>query len=124
MILPTRFFTWRSPTCLMRVGLLLCVYAFLPGLAAAADDVLIGTQLVQPHRPTGVELLGGDTHFAAKAELPAVGEAGGGVDVDGGEFGLGCEMGISTQKLHARGPMGLDALSTYKYVIRGNGQIR
>ena len=43
---------------------------------------------------------------------------------DGGEFGLGCEMGISTQKLHARGPMGLDELSTYKYVIRGSGQIR
>ena len=43
---------------------------------------------------------------------------------DGGEFGLGCEMGISTQKLHARGPMGLDALSTYKYIITGNGQIR
>ena len=43
---------------------------------------------------------------------------------DGGEFGLGCEMGISTQKLHARGPMGLDELSTYKYVITGSGQIR
>lgn len=43
---------------------------------------------------------------------------------DGGEFGLGCEMGISTQKLHARGPMGLDELSTYKYIIRGNGQTR
>ena len=43
---------------------------------------------------------------------------------DGGEFGLGCEMGISTQKLHARGPMGLDELSTYKYVIRGDGQVR
>lgn len=43
---------------------------------------------------------------------------------DGGEFGLGCEMGISTQKLHARGPMGLDELSTYKYIITGNGQIR
>ena len=43
---------------------------------------------------------------------------------DGGEFGLGCEMGISTQKLHARGPMGLDELTTYKYVIRGDGQIR
>ncbi|MBQ9736757.1 MAG: glutamate-5-semialdehyde dehydrogenase [Clostridia bacterium] len=43
---------------------------------------------------------------------------------DGGEFGLGCEMGISTQKLHARGPMGLAELCTYKYVVRGNGQIR
>ena len=43
---------------------------------------------------------------------------------DGGEFGLGCEMGISTQKLHARGPMGLDELSTYTYIIRGDGQIR
>lgn len=43
---------------------------------------------------------------------------------DGGEFGLGCEMGISTQKLHARGPMGLCELTTYKYIIRGSGQIR
>lgn len=43
---------------------------------------------------------------------------------DGGEFGLGCEMGISTQKLHARGPMGLEELTTYKYIISGNGQIR
>ena len=43
---------------------------------------------------------------------------------DGGEFGLGCEIGISTQKLHARGPMGLEELCTYKYVIHGTGQIR
>ncbi len=43
---------------------------------------------------------------------------------DGGEFGLGCEMGISTQKLHARGPMGLRELTSYKYIIKGNGQIR
>ena len=43
---------------------------------------------------------------------------------DGGEFGLGCEMGISTQKLHARGPMGLAELCTYKYIIRGEGQVR
>ena len=43
---------------------------------------------------------------------------------DGGVFGLGCEMGISTQKLHARGPMGLEELTSYKYVVRGSGQIR
>ena len=43
---------------------------------------------------------------------------------DGGEFGLGCEIGISTQKLHARGPMGLEEICTYKYVVHGDGQIR
>ncbi len=43
---------------------------------------------------------------------------------DGGEFGLGCEMGISTQKLHARGPMGLKELTTYKYIIHGKGHVR
>ena len=43
---------------------------------------------------------------------------------DGNEFGFGAEIGISTQKLHARGPMGLDALTTVKYVVSGNGQIR
>ena len=43
---------------------------------------------------------------------------------DGGEFGQGCEMGISTQKLHARGPMGLEELTCYKYIVRGSGQIR
>ncbi|MGN0444540.1 MAG: glutamate-5-semialdehyde dehydrogenase [Acutalibacteraceae bacterium] len=43
---------------------------------------------------------------------------------DGGEFGLGCEMGISTQKMHARGPMGLMEMMTYHYVVKGNGQVR
>ena len=43
---------------------------------------------------------------------------------DGGEFGLGCEMGISTQKLHARGPLGLEELCTFKYVTTGDGQTR
>ena len=43
---------------------------------------------------------------------------------DGGEFGLGCEIGISTQRLHPRGPMGLEELCSYKYIITGNGQIR
>jgi len=43
---------------------------------------------------------------------------------DGGEFGMGAEIGISTDKLHARGPMGVDELTSYKYVVRGDGQIR
>ena len=43
---------------------------------------------------------------------------------DGGQFGLGCEMGIATQKLHARGPMGLSEMTTYKYIIEGSGQVR
>ncbi len=43
---------------------------------------------------------------------------------DGGEFGLGCEIGISTQRLHARGPMGLNEMTTYKYIINGNGEVR
>jgi len=43
---------------------------------------------------------------------------------DGGEFGFGAEIGISTQKLHARGPMGLRALTTQKYLIEGDGQVR
>ena len=43
---------------------------------------------------------------------------------DGGEFGMGAEMGISTDKLHARGPMGLEELTSYKYIVTGNGQIR
>ena len=43
---------------------------------------------------------------------------------DGGQFGLGCEMGISTQKLHARGPMGLREMTSYKYIVNGNGQVR
>ena len=43
---------------------------------------------------------------------------------DGGDFELGCEIGISTGKLHARGPMGLNELCTYKYIIEGEGQIR
>ena len=63
-------------------------------------------------------------YFAASVDSAAVYLNASTRFTDGGEFGLGCEMGISTQKLHARGPMGLQALTSYKYVICGDGQIR
>ena len=65
-----------------------------------------------------------EAYFTANVDSAAVYVNASTRFTDGGEFGLGCEMGISTQKLHARGPMGLDELSTYKYIIRGDGQIR
>ncbi len=63
-------------------------------------------------------------YFTARVDSAAVYVNASTRFTDGGEFGLGCEMGISTQKLHARGPMGLYELNTYKYIIKGNGQIR
>ena len=63
-------------------------------------------------------------YFTARVDSAAVYVNASTRFTDGGEFGLGCEMGISTQKLHARGPMGLRELNTYKYVILGDGQIR
>ncbi|MBR6259791.1 MAG: glutamate-5-semialdehyde dehydrogenase [Oscillospiraceae bacterium] len=63
-------------------------------------------------------------YFAAAVDSAAVYINASTRFTDGGEFGLGCEMGISTQKLHARGPMGLEELCTYKYVVRGNGNVR
>ncbi|HIX12776.1 MAG TPA: glutamate-5-semialdehyde dehydrogenase, partial [Candidatus Anaerofilum faecale] len=63
-------------------------------------------------------------HFTAAVDSAAVYVNASTRFTDGGQFGLGCEMGISTQKLHARGPMGLTELTSYKYIIRGNGQVR
>ena len=64
------------------------------------------------------------TYFSEQVDSAAVYVNASTRFTDGGQFGLGCEMGISTQKLHARGPMGLKELTSYKYVIQGTGQVR
>lgn len=63
-------------------------------------------------------------YFAAHVDSAAVYINASTRFTDGGEFGLGCEMGIATQKLHARGPMGLEEMTTYKYIVHGTGQVR
>lgn len=65
-----------------------------------------------------------DAYFTKQVDSAAVYVNASTRFTDGGQFGLGCEMGISTQKLHARGPMGLRELTSYKYLVTGNGQVR
>ncbi len=96
---------------------------------AVADDLDAAIAHVQQHSTHHSDCIVTENKDAAARFVDEVDSAAVYVNVstrftDGGEFGLGCEMGISTQKLHARGPMGLDELSTYKYVITGSGQVR
>ena len=96
---------------------------------AVVDDLDAAIAHVQRHSTHHSDCIVTENRAAADRFVDEVDSAAVYVNVstrftDGGEFGLGCEMGISTQKLHARGPMGLDELSTYKYVITGSGQIR
>ncbi len=93
------------------------------------DGVTEATQHIRAHSTGHSEAIISENEEAITAFTTAVDSAAVYVNAstrftDGGEFGLGCEMGISTQKLHARGPMGLRELCTYKYVIYGNGHIR
>ena len=97
--------------------------------ARVVDDLDAAIAHVQHHSTHHSDCIVTENQAAADRFVDEVDSAAVYVNVstrftDGGEFGLGCEMGISTQKLHARGPMGLDELSTYKYVITGSGQIR
>ena len=96
---------------------------------AVVDDLDAAIAHVQRHSTHHSDCIVTENRAAADRFVDEVDSAAVYVNVstrftDGGEFGLGCEMGISTQKLHARGPMGLDELSTYKYIITGSGQVR
>ena len=62
--------------------------------------------------------------FATRVDAAAVYMNASTAFTDGGQFGLGAEIGISTQKLHVRGPFALEGLTSYKYVVRGDGQVR
>ena len=93
------------------------------------DDVYSAAEHISAHSTGHSEAIVAFDEEAQSAFLSLVDSAAVYVNAstrftDGGEFGLGCEMGISTQKLHARGPMGLKELTSWKYEIRGNGQIR
>lgn len=96
---------------------------------AVVDDVKAAVAHIAKHSTHHSEAIITETkqnadYFTAAVDSAAVYVNASTRFTDGGEFGLGCEIGISTQKLHARGPMGLNELTTYKYVIRGDGQIR
>ena len=96
---------------------------------AVVDDLDAAITHIQRHSTHHSDCIVTENQAAADRFVDEVDSAAVYVNVstrftDGGEFGLGCEMGISTQKLHARGPIGLNELTTYQYVITGNGQIR
>ncbi len=96
---------------------------------AVVEDVQAAIRHIEAHSTGHSEAIVTADEAAAAAFAAGVDSAAVYVNAstrftDGGQFGLGCEMGISTQKLHARGPMGLAELVSYKYIIRGSGQIR
>lgn len=96
---------------------------------AVVDDLDAAIAHVQHHSTHHSDCIVTENQAAADRFVDEVDSAAVYVNVstrftDGGEFGLGCEMGISTQKLHARGPMGLRELTTYKYIVTGDGQTR
>lgn len=143
-----RLVTWRAAQGLVPVQLRLdeAAAALIPGTPAGPDDfdtefldyvlavavvdsLEAATDHIARHSTGHSEAIVTADEAAAAAFTRRVDSAAVYVNAstrftDGGEFGLGCEMGISTQKLHARGPMGLEQLTSYKYIILGSGQIR
>ena len=101
-------------------------YILAVGIVESADEAIEHVQKHSTHHSDAILTQDEDAaeRFIRSVDSAAVYVNASTRFTDGGEFGLGCEMGISTQKLHARGPMGLAELCTYKYVIRGTGQTR
>ena len=101
-------------------------YILAVGVVDSLDDAIAHIAAHSTHHSDAIVTADDDAaaRFAACVDSAAVYVNASTRFTDGGEFGLGCEMGISTQKLHARGPMGLAELCTYKYLIRGSGQVR
>ena len=101
-------------------------YILAVGVVDSADDAIEHIRRHSSHHSDAIVTEDAETanRFTALVDSAAVYVNASTRFTDGGEFGLGCEMGISTQKLHARGPMGLAELTTYKYIVRGNGHTR
>ena len=101
-------------------------YILAVGIVDSADEAIAHIQQHSTHHSDAIltEDEAAAARFVAFVDSAAVYVNCSTRFTDGSEFGLGCEMGISTQKLHARGPMGLQELCTYKYIVRGSGQIR
>ena len=101
-------------------------YILAVGIVGSADEAIAHIQAHSTHHSDAIITADKETadRFVRMVDSAAVYVNVSTRFTDGGEFGLGCEMGISTQKLHARGPMGLAELCTYKYVIHGDGQTR
>ena len=101
-------------------------YILAVAVVDSADEAIAHVRAHSTHHSDAIITENADTadRFTHEVDSAAVYVNASTRFTDGGEFGFGCEMGISTQKLHARGPMGLPELTTYKYIIRGNGQVR
>ena len=101
-------------------------YVMAVGVVDSVEEAVFHIALHSTHHSESIITANDDNarYFVSRVDSAAVYVNASTRFTDGGEFGLGCEMGISTQKLHARGPMGLRELNTYKYVITGNGQVR
>ena len=108
------------------LGVVAIIYESRPNVTSDADEAIRHIAAHSTHHSDAIVTENVQTaeRFTRLVDSAAVYVNASTRFTDGGEFGLGCEMGISTQKLHARGPMGLRELTTYKYIVTGDGQTR